>query len=198
MPNLKKQLRKSFFGGQANGMAVNVMQQAGGGASYDSYSRGQFLLNRMSMTMTNQKQCMTLSPFEKRIFEQAGFTKAFVTSNEFIGIRDEVASKITVLEGKLAQEFNTTKLARANQETELMLVQGKPVGAKQAGDYLTSVGIQTPFDVLREFGKGEKGLFAEGAPLSQMINGRSMLPAQITNIFSPDILSDLTIARSVT
>lgn len=192
VPNLKKQLRKSFFGGQANGMAVNVMQQAGGGASYDSYSRGQFLLNRMSMTMTNPALYDSLSPFEKRIFEQAGFTKAFVTSNEFIGIRDEVASKITVLEGKLAQEFNTTKLARANQETELMLVQGKPVGAKQAGDYLTSVGIQTPFDVLREFGKGEKGLFAEGAPLSQMINGRSMLPAQITNIFSPDILSDLT------
>ena len=136
VPNLKKQLRKSFFGGQANGMAVNVMQQAGGGASYDSYSRGQFLLNRMSMTMTNPALYDSLSPFEKRIFEQAGFTKAFVTSNEFIGIRDEIASKITVLEGKLAQEFNTTKLARANQETELMLVQGKPVGAKQAGDYL--------------------------------------------------------------
>ena len=45
---------------------------------------------------------------------------------------------------------------------------------------------------MREFGKGEKGLFAEGAPLRQMITGRSMLPAQITNIFSPDILADLT------
>jgi hypothetical protein len=192
VPNLKKQLRKSFFGGQANGMAVNVMQQAGGGASYDSYSRGQFLLNRMSMTMTNPALYDSLSPFEKRIFERAGFTKEFVTSSEFVGIRDEVASKITVLEGKLAQEFNTTRVARINQDTELMLVEGKPVGAKQAGDYLTSVGIQTPFDVLREFGKGEAGLFAEGAPLRQMITGRSMLPAQVTNIFSPDILADLT------
>ena len=192
VPNLKKQLRKSFFGGQANGMAVNVMQQAGGSASYDSYSRGQFLLNRMSMTMTNPALYDSLSPFEKRIFERAGFTKKFVTSSEFVGIRDEVASKITVLEGKLAQEFNTTRVSRVNQDTELMLMEGKPVSAKQAGDYLTSVGIRSPFDVLREFDKGEKGLFAEGAPLSQMINGRSLLPAQITNIFSPDILSDLT------
>lgn len=188
VPNLKKQLRKSFFGGQANGMAVRVMNQMGGGSSFDSYSRSQFMLNRMSMVMTNPSLYNSLSVEERSIFDAAGFTQKFVTSDEFIGIRDEVASKITVLEGKVAQEFNTTKIAKQNARTGALLLSNQPVSASEAKQFLESQGINNAFDVMRAYSAGS---FDEGTPLHSLINGRSALPQQITNMFSPDILADL-------
>lgn len=188
VPNLKKQLRKSFFGGQANGMAVRVMNQMGGGSSFDSYSRSQFMLNRMSMVMTNPSLYNSLSVEERSIFDAAGFTQKFVTNDEFIGIRDEVASKITVLEGKVAQEFNTTKIAKQNARTGALLLSNQPVSASEAKQFLESQGINNAFDVMRAYSAGS---FDEGTPLHSLINGRSALPQQITNMFSPDILADL-------
>ena len=188
VPNLKKQLRKSFFGGQANGMAVRVMNQMGGGSSFDSYSRSQFMLNRMSMVMTNPSLYNSLGVEERSIFDAAGFTQKFVTNDEFIGIRDEVASKITVLEGKVAQEFNTTKIAKQNARTGALLLSNQPVSASEAKQFLESQGVNNAFDVMRAYSAGS---FDEGTPLHSLINGRSALPQQITNMFSPDILADL-------
>lgn len=189
VPNLKKQLNKAFYGGRANGMAVRVMNQVGGGSSFDSYSKSQFLLNRMSMVMTNPALYASLDAETKSIFNAAGFTQDFINDNNFIGIRDEVASKITVLEGKVSQEFNTTKQAKKDTRTGMMLMNNQPVSDGEAEDFLKAQGINNAFDVLRAYGEGA---FAEGTPLFNLVNGRSMLPPQIKNIFTPDVLADLT------
>ena len=188
VPNLKKQARKSFFGGLANGMSVGIVEKMGGGTSFDSYSKSQYMLNRMSIVMTRPQFWNQLSANEKAVFESVGFTKDFVNDIGFAGIRDEVGSKITVMEGKIAQEWNTTKTFRQNQRTGMLLMTNKPVDASEAKLFLESQGINNPFDVMRAY---EKGSFKEGTPLHSLINGRSTLPSQITNIFSPDILSDL-------
>lgn len=180
IPNLKKQLNKAFYGGRANGMAVRVMNQVGGGSSFDSYSKSQFLLNRMSMVMTNPALHASLDPDTKAIFDAAGFTESFINDSNFIGIRDEVASKITVLEGKVSQEFNTTKQARKDTRTGALLMNNQPVSAGEAEDFLKAQGINNAFDALRAYGEGA---FAEGTPLFNLVNGRSMLPPQIKNIF---------------
>ena len=196
-PELKNRVRTAFYGGQVQNLATQLeaFHQA-----QNPYTAQSVVTNYMRYVQDALRKgnVSSLPEAVAANLDQLGFNDAFLQRPGMARVRDNLASKLAVIEGNREEIFNSNKAARNLERIGQTIQSGRPVSSTDAQTFLSSAGLTDAYALANELpailSKNEDGSFTNPQlePIRQIIFGRGGMPESMI-----DLLGDRAIVQDI-
>ncbi len=196
-PELKNRVRTAFYGGQIQNLAtqLEVFHKA-----QNPFSAESTVTNYMRYVQDALRKgnVSSLPEAVAANLDQLGFNDAFLQRPGMARVRDNLASKLAVIEGNREEIFNSNKAARNLERIGQTIQSGRPVSGTDAQTFLSSAGLTDAYALANELpailSKNEDGSFTNPQlePIRQIIFGRGGMPQSMI-----DLLGDRAIVQDI-
>ena len=196
-PELKNRVRTAFYGGQVQNLATQLeaFHQA-----QNPYTAQSVVTNYMRYVQDALRKgnVSSLPEAVAANLDQLGFNDAFLQRPGMARVRDNLASKLAVIEGNREEIFNSNKAARNLERIGQTIQSGRPVSSTDAQTFLSSAGLTNAYALANELpailSKNEDGSFTNPQlePIRQIIFGRGGMPESMI-----DLLGDRAIVQDI-
>ena len=196
-PELKNRVRTAFYGGQIQNLATQLETFHKAQNPYTSQS---VVTNYMRYVQDALRKgnVSSLPEAVAANLDQLGFNDKFLQRPGMARIRDNLASKLAVIEGNREEIFNSNKAARNLERIGQTIQSGRPVSSTDAQTFLSSAGLTDAYALANELpailSKNEDGSFTNPQlePVRQIIFGRGGMPQSLMDLLGdPAIVQDI-------
>lgn len=196
-PELKNRVRTAFYGGQVQNLATQL----------EAFHKAQNPFTSESVTTQYMRYVQdalrkgNVSSLPEAVaanLDQLGFNDAFLQRPGMARVRDNLASKLAVIEGNREEIFNSNKAARNLERIAQTIQSGRPVSGTDAQTLLSAAGLPDAYALANELpailSKNEDGSFTNPQlePIRQIIFGRGGMPQSMI-----DLLGDRAIVQDI-
>ena len=196
-PELKNRVRTAFYGGQVQNLATQLEAFH---EAQNPYTAQSVVTNYMRYVQDALRKgnVSSLPPAVAANLDQLGFNDAFLQRPGMARVRDNLASKLAVIEGNREEIFNSNKAARNIERIGQTIQSGRPVSGTDAQTFLSSAGLTDAYALANELpailSKNEDGSFTNPQlePIRQIIFGRGGMPQSMI-----DLLGDRAIVQDI-
>ena len=198
-PELKNRVRTAFYGGQVQNLATQLETFH---KLQNSYTAQSVVTNYMRYVQDALRKgnVSSLPPAVAANLDQLGFNDAFLQRPGMARVRDNLASKLAVIEGNREEIFNSNKASRNLERIAQTIQSGRPVSGTDAQTYLTYAGFPDAYalgalmpEILQKKKDGSPGFEREDLePIRQIIFGRGGMPQSMI-----DLLGDRAIVQDI-
>ena len=196
-PELKNRVRTAFYGGQVQNLATQLEAFH---EAQNPYTAQSVVTNYMRYVQDALRKgnVSSLPPAVAANLDQLGFNDAFLQRPGMARVRDNLASKLAVIEGNREEIFNSNKAARNLERIGQTIQSGRPVSSTDAQTFLSSAGLTDAYALANELpailSKNEDGSFTNPQlePIRQIIFGRGGMPQSMI-----DLLGDRAIVQDI-
>lgn len=148
-PELKNRVRTAFYGGQIQNLAtqLEVFHKA-----QNPFSAESTVTNYMRYVQDALRKgnVSSLPEAVAANLDQLGFNDAFLQRPGMARVRDNLASKLAVIEGNREEIFNSNKAARNLERIGQTIQSGRPVSGTDAQTFLSSAGLTDAYALANE------------------------------------------------
>ena len=196
-PELKNRVRTAFYGGQVQNLATQLEAFH---KAQNPYTAESVVTNYMRYVQDALRKgnVSSLPEAVAANLDQLGFNDAFLQRPGMARIRDNLASKLAVIEGNREEIFNSNKAARNLERIGQTIQSGRPVSSTDSQTFLSAAGLTDAYALANELpailSKNEDGSFTnpELEPIRQVIFGRGGMPQSMI-----DLLGDRAIVQDI-
>ena len=196
-PELKNRVRTAFYGGQVQNLATQLEAFH---KAQNPYTAESVVTNYMRYVQDALRKgnVSSLPEAVAANLDQLGFNDAFLQRPGMARVRDNLASKLAVIEGNREEIFNSNKAARNLERIGQTIQSGRPVSSTDSQTFLSAAGLTDAYALANELpailSKNEDGSFTnpELEPIRQVIFGRGGMPQSMI-----DLLGDRAIVQDI-
>lgn len=196
-PELKNRVRVAFYGGQVQNLATQLETFHKLQNPYSAESATTQYM-RYVQDALRKGNVSSLPEAVRANLDQLGFNDAFLQRPGMARIRDNLASKLAVIEGNREEIFNSNRAARNLERIGQTIQSGRPISSTDAQTFLSSAGLTDAYALANELpailSKNEDGSFTNPQlePIRQIIFGRGGMPQSLI-----DLLGDRAIVQDI-